>query len=58
MAIVCGRIDDGVAIWIKFIAGGNVAWISIKELCDSLEPMAKALPLFHAFTGCDVMSSF
>jgi len=60
VVIVCGQYHriDTVAIWIEFIASGKVTWINIAELCNSLGPMAKAMPMFHALTGCDVTASF
>jgi hypothetical protein len=60
VAIVCGQYHriDVVVIWIEFIASGKVTWINMAELCNSLGPMTKAIPLFHALTGCDVTASF
>ena len=37
----------------------NLTYISINQLFDQLgEPLCKALPFYHAFTGCDYTSSF
>lgn len=51
--------DMGVErLWITYGRGKDFRWISIHEIPASLGPRAKALPYFHAFTGCDAVSAF
>ena len=41
-------------IWVAFGTGKNFRFYSINDICSSLgEPRARALPVFHALTGCD-----
>lgn len=52
-------IRPGVSEWIAFGTGKHFQYISIDIICEALGPRkAKALPLFHAITGCDTTSSF
>src|ERR1700759_5566651 len=47
------------SLWIAFGTGKQFRYISIHELSRSLGPQkARALPLLHAITGCDTVSSF
>lgn len=49
----------GIDIWIAFGTGNSFRYISAHGIANSLgDDMARALPFFHAFTGCDVVSSF
>lgn len=46
-------------IWVAFGVGKSYAIFSINNMCALLgEPRSKALPAFHAFTGCDTVSAF
>ena len=46
-------------IWIAFGIGKNFRFYSINGLCATLgEPRSRALPVFHALTGCDTTSAF
>lgn len=46
-------------IWVAFGMGKHFRHLNINTICNSLgECKSKALPLFHAFTGCDSTSSF
>ena len=48
-------------IWVKsgIQSKNNLRYISINQLSEqSGEPLYKALPFYHAFTGCDYKSSF
>jgi uncharacterized ParB-like nuclease family protein len=40
------------------ILGKDLRWIPIHDIVRSLGPRSKALPFFHAFTGCDTVSAF
>lgn len=46
------------ALWVTFEKGKDLRWIPIHDIVRSLGPRSKALPFFHAFTGCDTMSAF
>ena len=45
-------------LWMTFGKGKDLRWISIHDIVRSLGPRSKALPFFHAFTGCDTVSAF
>ena len=46
-------------LWLAFGAGKNFRYLSAHGIAVSLGPnKAQALPLFHALTGCDTVSSF
>lgn len=46
-------------LWIAFGTGKNLRHISAHEIARSLGPSkSTALPVFHAYTGCDTVSSF
>lgn len=45
-------------IWIAFGKGKDSRWIPIHEIASAMGPKALALPFFHAFSGCDTVSSF
>ena len=46
------------ALWIAFGKRDNFRWMPIHDICKLLGPRSKALPFFHAFTGCDTVSAF
>ena len=46
-------------LWISYNTGASHKYLPIHEIASSLGPTkAKALPFFHAFTGCDTVSAF
>lgn len=46
-------------LWVKFGVGKNVKYIAIHEIADSLGSVkCSGLLFFHAFSGCDTVSSF
>ncbi|KAK3852019.1 hypothetical protein Pcinc_041376 [Petrolisthes cinctipes] len=46
-------------VWIAFGTGKNYRYIPAHEIAASLGPQkARALPVFHAMTGCDMVSAF
>ena len=48
-----------LTIWVAFGTGKKFVHLSINAIIDSLgNDKAEALPAFHAFTGCDCVSSF
>ena len=47
------------SLWIAFGTGKQFRYIAVHELSRSLGPhKSRVLPLFHAITGCDTVSSF
>ena len=42
---------------MTFEKGKDLRWISIHDIVRSLDPRSKALPFFHAFTGCYTVST-
>ena len=46
-------------LWVVLGTGGHFRFISIHEVAVSVGPRkSTTLPLFHALTGCDIVSSF
>ena len=45
-------------LWITFGKGKDMRWLPIHTIVAKLGPRSKALPFFHAFTGCDTVSAF
>ena len=46
-------------LWIAFATGKNFRYFGIHEMAKALGPQhCFALPMFHAFTACDTVSSF
>jgi hypothetical protein len=45
-------------LWIAFGKGKDFRWVSIHDIAKTLGPRARALPFFHAFSGCDTVSAF
>ena len=65
VVILVGLFFDLVTIqpscdfWIAFGMGKNYRLYHINGICGSLgEPRSRALPVFHAFSGCDTTSAF
>ena len=49
----------GGELWLAFGTGKSFRYLSAHEISATLGPeMARALPVFHALTGCDTVSSF
>ena len=50
---------ENTQLWIAFGTGKHLRYIPAHEIATSLgAEKAQALPMFHAFTGCDTVSSF
>ena len=48
-----------VDVWVAFGMGKAFRFYSINAICSSLgEAKSRALPVFHAMTGCDTVSAF
>ena len=46
-------------IWVAFGMGKKFRYYSINRICSSLgQQKSQAMPMYHAFTGCDTTSSF
>ena len=46
-------------LWVAFGTGKNFRFIAAHEIASELGPdRCVALPMFHAFTGCDTVSCF
>ena len=46
-------------MWIAFGQGGNARWIPVHDVVSGIGPeKTSGILYFHAFTGCDVVSSF
>ncbi len=46
-------------LWVSFGMGKKLRYISIHDICSTMSPAkARALPAFHALTGCDNTSFF
>ena len=50
---------ENTQLWIVFGTGKHLRYIPAHEIATSLgAEKAQTLPMFHAFTGCDTVSSF
>ena len=61
IALGCFHQLQDKKIWVEsgVQSKNNLTYISINQLFDQLgEPLCKALPFYHAFTGCDYTSLF
>ena len=59
LAIAAADYLDISELWIAFGAGKNFQYFAIHEMAEALGPQhCLALSMFHAFTGCDTVSSF
>ena len=48
-----------IDIWVAFGMGKNYRFYHINAICASLgDQQSRALPVFHAFSGCDTTSAF
>ncbi len=57
--IIYHKLNNLTKLWVSFGAGNNLCYIAVHEMAELLGPlMSKALTVFHAFTGCDVVSCF
>ena len=55
------QITEGehLDLWVAFRTGNHFQYIAAHEIATKLGPeVSKALPVFHAFTGCDTVSCF
>ena len=53
------REHEQLDLWVAFGTGTHLRYIAAHEISRKLgSQVSKALPVFHAFTGCDTVSSF
>ena len=53
------RVQPLADIWITFGMGKDFRFYSLNALCSTLgDSRSRALPVFHALTGCDTTSAF
>ena len=59
LAIAASIRHENKEIWVWFGTGSNKKMISAHDIRIAIgNEKALALPVFHAFTGCDTVSSF
>ena len=59
LAVASAQRLNITELWIAFDAGKNFRYLPAHEMADTLGPdRCVALPMFHAFTGCDTVSCF
>ena len=59
IAVAHFHIIGASELWISFGTGKHHRYIGVHEISKSLGPnKSLGLPFFHAFTGCDTVSSF
>ena len=63
--ILLGKLDEIMTrypdtdIWIRFGKGNTLTNISLTSVFNNIgKEIARGLPFFHAFTGCDTTSAF
>jgi len=55
----CSHLTEMKTLWIDFGVGKSRRMIPVHELCRHLQhSVVSNLPFFHAFTGCDTVSTF
>ena len=56
---VAQTLPDGAELWVAFGVGKSFRYLPAHKLSAKLGPQkARALPIFHAVTGCDTVSAF
>ena len=59
LAVSSAKRLSNTEVWIAFGTGKSFRFIAAHEIARALGPdRCKALPVFHAFTGCDTVSFF
>lgn len=59
LAVSCVPKLEIEELWVAFGTGIHLRYIPAHAIASSLGPdKSKALPMFHAYTGCDTISSF
>ena len=53
------QLPAGCELWLAFGTGKSFRYLAAHQIPACLRPeMSCALPMFHALTGCDTVSSF
>ena len=53
------HLPAGCELWLAFGTGKSFRYLAAHQIATSLGPeMSCALPMFHALTGCDIVSNF
>ena len=56
---IAQRLPTDNQLWLAFGTGKKFRYLAAHEMTAALGPQkALALPMFHALTGCDTVSSF
>lgn len=59
LAIAAAQRHNITELWVAFGVGKNFRFFAAHEIANALGPDGcVALPMFHAFTGCDTVSFF
>ena len=59
LAVTAAQCLDITELWATFGTGKSFRYLAAHEMAKALGPdCCTALPMFHAFTGCDTVSSF
>jgi len=59
LAVTAAPLLNITELWIAFGAGKSFRYLSVHDIARKLGPdRCAALPMFHAFTGCDTVSCF
>ena len=59
LAVTAAQRLNIAELWVAFGAGKTFRYLAAHEMAKALGPdRCIALPMFHAFTGCDTVSSF
>jgi len=59
LAVYAASFATDAEIWLAFGVGKNLRYIPAHQIAKEMgEERSRALPMFHAFTGCDTTSSF
>ena len=54
-----GQASEDIELWVAFGTGTHLRYLAAHEIVEALYTnVARALPAFHAFTGCDTVSCF
>ena len=50
---------ENTELWVAFVTGKHLRYIPAHDIATTLGgEKARALPMFHPFTGCNTVSSF
>ena len=59
LAVSSFHLIAAAELWVGFGTGKKFRYIPIHEIVETLGPQkCRSMAIFHAFTGCDTVSSF